>query len=258
MAEGDDTMIIRREALTAALAATTDDDTRYYLSGVQVVPGATPRAVATNGHVLLVVDDEHPHKDEDYPIIVGAPWHGDPPAPLVIPSDIVRAMIATTPKKTTIPILRAIQVSRNGSEQSVTVAATDLQAPRVATLDTTADDRKFPSYHRVLPAADRPSVSVCLAVDVLETLIKAAKAISQTGKNVHTPTIRFSLPTGKQHRDVVTIPGTPAVDATETTPAIAAVEPREAVGDVTGCVGIMITNPGDGFSIIGAAMPSRP
>lgn len=248
-------MLIRRDALTAALAATGTDVSHYCLNSVQCEPGAVPRVVATDGHVLLVVTDAHGYPDRDFPIIPGAPFHGDPLMPVVVPSEILRALIATMPKNTAFPLLKAVQISRNGSEAdtSFTVAATDLQAPRVATINT-QDQPSFPTYAHILPAADRPSVSVSLSVEVLERVIKAAKAIAGSTKRARAQTIRFSLPTGKRDRTTMKVPGTPAVDATATTLAIAAVEPSETLGDVIAAVQIEITG-ADGITIAGVAMP---
>lgn len=188
-------MIIRRETLQAALAATTADNTRYFLNAVQAEP-ATHRVVATNGHILLIATDNHPMDDADFPVIAGAEFHGSPEGRIVLDADICKGMIATMPKKTPIPILKAAQLSVNGSPSTVTLAATDLQAPRVATINT-ADTRQFPAYERVMPTGD--SLPMCLAIDVLEQLIKAAKAVGSKH-------ITFDVPT-KYDKGVMTAVG---------------------------------------------------
>jgi hypothetical protein len=180
-------MIIRRETLAAALAATTADNSRYFLHAVQAEP-ALHRVVATDGFILLIATDRSPMQDEDFPQVPGAPFHGNPEGRIVLDAEICRGMIATMPKKTPIPILKTAQLSVNGSESTVTLAATDLQAPRVATIDTTAAGQ-FPAYERVMPKADREGVKLCMGLPVLESLIKAAKAVG-------VQTITFDVPTG--------------------------------------------------------------
>lgn len=66
-------MIIRRELLQAVLPATSSDNTRYYLKGVQVDP-AKHTATATDGHVLLIATDTAPFPDEDFPAVPGAEY----------------------------------------------------------------------------------------------------------------------------------------------------------------------------------------
>ena len=184
-------MIIRRETLNAVLPATTADDTRYFLDAVLVEP-TRHRAIATDGHIMIIATDNSPLADEDFPAIAGAEFHGDP-APIAIPAAIVRSMIATMPKKSSRPILATVQVGQNGSEETATIAATDLQAPRVATI--AKDDRRFPAYERVMSVA-APSVKVAIAIDVLETLIKSAKAVCGTGKREKKPIVTFEVPIG--------------------------------------------------------------
>jgi DNA polymerase III sliding clamp (beta) subunit (PCNA family) len=202
-------MIIRREMLQAVLPATTSEEKRYFLDGVQAEP-AKHRVVATNGHVLLIATDREPQADADFPIVPSAPFTEDPSSAF-IPSDICKAMIGTMPKKSTIPTLRSAQLSRNGSETTATIAATDLQSPRVATL---SNDQQFPSYDRVLPAADRPEITLSLSVAVLKTLLDAANAISPKGSRrptVHT--ITFGIPVtdaGKIVDTAITIKATSA------------------------------------------------
>lgn len=168
-------MIIRRETLLAALAATTPDDSRYFLQAVRIEPSAD-RVIATDGHVLLIATDRHPQADSDFPSWIE--HHGNPSAPVLVEADTIRALLATLPKRPTITILGSIQVSQNGSEESATLAATDLSAKNVATV--TDSGKQFPRYERVIPTfgEDKPSIRVRLGLPVLETLIKAAKAVS--------------------------------------------------------------------------------
>lgn len=233
-------MIIRKETLLAVLPATTKEDKRYFMDAVRLTPA---QALATNGHVLLIAKEETPQKDEDFPIVPGADFHGDPDQPVVIPTDIIRSMIATMPKSATLPILDTIRVGANGAPGSMLVAATDLQAPRVAVVDMT--DIVFPQFERVLLAEDRPEIGAYIAVDVLETLIKSAKAICGSGRRGRKAVIRFGFPLDANERAGVP---TDAVDASG--------ETIMAPGDVTGRIRIDIAGH-DGLSVSGVAMPCR-
>jgi DNA polymerase III sliding clamp (beta) subunit (PCNA family) len=231
-------MIIRRETLTAALAATTDDDTRYYLSAVQVDP-KQKAVIATNGHVLLVCTDRNPQADEDFPSLPEAPFHGDPENPVLVPTSVVLSMLNTMPKKTPIPILRGCQVGRNGSDETATIAATDLQAKNIATLKD--DERKFPAYERVLPKADRKSIRVVLGIPVLETLIKAAKAVQVDKKGQGAITFDISIDPKDRAKITTNDPETGEVIT--------------VAGEAISQLGITITGPD--VTITGACMPCR-
>jgi DNA polymerase III sliding clamp (beta) subunit (PCNA family) len=187
-------MIIRRETLQAALAATTSDNTRYFLHAVQAEASAN-RVVATNGHILLIATDKSPMKDEDFPNVAGAEFHGSPEGAVLLDADVCKSLIATMPKKTSIPILQTAQLSVNGSPTTLTLAATDLKAPRVAAIDT-KDAGLFPAYDRIMPKADRAGVKLCMAVDVLEQLIKAAKAVSSKHITFDVPTSDADVKSG--------------------------------------------------------------
>jgi hypothetical protein len=186
-------MIIRRELLAAALSAVSPSDTRYALGSIQIEPSG--RVSATDGHVLITAKQYAPSPDADFPNVTGAPYHGDPSDPVLLPSDLAARLIKATPKKSTIPILQCVQVARNGSDHTATITATDLQIPTIANVQTTKhpEGRAFPAIDQVLKqSSDATFITVALAVDVLETMIKAAKAISG-GKA--TPSIQFQIPT---------------------------------------------------------------
>ena len=247
-------MIVRRQTLIAALAATTAEDTRYFLHSIRLEPEHN-RAVATDAHVLLMIEDAHPELDADFPSIPGADFSQEPTPPFCLPADIAKAMIGTTPKKSTIPILSCIRAGRNGDPNKITVAAPDLTAPRVATIhDVGENAQRFPAYDRVIPRADRPEISVLLGVPVLEALIKAAKAINDDTKIP--PVIRFSLPTSAGDREQIKIAAIEATPATETERAIEAQAARIEKGDVNSAVRITIKSH-NGLTITGAAMPCR-
>lgn len=194
-------MIIRREMLLAALAAATSEDKRYFLDGVYAEP-VNHRVVATNGHVLLMATDRHPQDDADFPIVPGAPYSTDP-APILIPSTTAKAMIATMPKKRVLDILQCAQLSANGSEDTATLAATDLAAPRIAVLSRN-DSGTYPQYEHVIPPADRPEIKLAMRVDVLQAIINAAVAVEPTkGKHGTPAVITFGIPKPDADSDVV-------------------------------------------------------
>jgi hypothetical protein len=185
-------MIIRRETINAVLPAVEDDNQgRPALTGVHIEPEQN-RIISTNGFVLLIATDTEPHADPDFPIVPGAPFNGNP-KPITIPADTIRRVLKAIPKRATIPILQGVQVSANGSEDTATIAATDLQVPAIATVKR--DDLPgFPSYDRVLPKADRDELTVILGSNILKTLIKAAEAIHG---NKTPAAITFGFPTNK-------------------------------------------------------------
>ena len=231
-------MIIRKAALQAALAATTSENTRYYLDGCRAEPAAH-RLVATDEHILLIVTDKYPQDDTDFPLVPGAGYTEDP-EPLTIPAAVARKMIGAMPKRPTIPILGGAQLGKGAEDGTATITATDLTAPCTAVLKLDEQGR-FPSYERCLPKPERESVKVVLAVDVLEHLIKAAKAIVDK----RTAHLVFDVPTGKADRETTY---TDAADAEghriEGPP-----------GAVTSAVGVTIE--GDDLRITGCAMPCR-
>ncbi len=191
-------MLIRREVLAAVLPAVTDDDTRYFLSKVQIRPDGEVRA--TNGNIAILASgvDGYRFPDEDFPTIPGAPFHGDPSGSILVDEPTIKRLIGATDKgKRSLPVLRCVQVSRNGSELTSTLSATDLKAPITATI-VSEPTENFPELDRVMPAADKAdTVALVLGVPVLEALLKAAKAID-------TRTIRFDVPTDGKDRAVLT------------------------------------------------------
>src|SRR4029450_3088825 len=178
-------MLIRRETLQAVRPATTTDDTRYFLAGIQILPSGA--CVATDGHVLIKASEPYPLENADFPTVPGMPADTtEPSAPILIASDVAEKLIKATAKRTPIEVLKTIQVMTNGDGSSYAVA-TDLAVPIVVKL-TPDPVRTFPTFERVIPDSDRPTVTIVLGVPVLETLIKSAKAIGATS-------IRFTLPT---------------------------------------------------------------
>jgi hypothetical protein len=221
-------MIIRRAQLQAALAATGKDNSRYYLSAVQADP-SKHSVIATDGNVLLVCTDRRPEQDSEFPSIPGAEFHGEPDKPMCISVDVVQSMLKTMPKRATLPILQSCQLSQaaaggnqNGEAGQYTVAATDLPVRNVARINP-ENQGQFPAWEHLMPKADRPSIVVSLGIPVLESLIKAAKAIDSK-------TITLTLPV---ERD----------------------KAGEPTGTVLTVIGVTITD--TDVAVTGVAMPCR-
>lgn len=227
-------MMIHRRTLSAVLPAVCTDNPNAVHKNVQIDPSGACRA--TDGHIALIATDRHGFRypDEDFPLIPGAPFHGDPKAPIQVDPGTVKRLIGAMPKqgkRTPIAILNAIQVSRTVDDSAATLAATDLTAPIVATIHP--EDRSFPTIERVIPAANKAdTVTVVFAAGLLEKLIAAAKAV-QSSKPMQA--IRFDIPTGAQDRFK---------------------NPDDTPGEVCGPIRVSIT--GEDTEVIGAIMPCRP
>jgi hypothetical protein len=174
-------MIIKRAVLKAALAVTTQNEKGYTLSSIQIRPDGT--VAATNGSAALIVTDREPFTEEDFPRSDGdgggrvAPFTGNPTTPILLEAAQALQLIKIMPTKARIPILAAVQLSTNGAEGGAVCSATDLSAAVVVHVTAEQNGGRFPSLDKVWPAVDRPEVSVCLSVTMLQDLIAAAKAI---------------------------------------------------------------------------------
>lgn len=224
-------MIIRRDTLKAVLPATGSETIRgYALTHVQIEPSG--RVVATNGHILLIATDKRPMADGDFPTAGDVPaFHASPTTPILLERTAADKLIKATGTRTVIPILTAIQVSTNGD--GTTCCATDLASAmtiRIPPADVQSRGA-FPSYERVLPPADQPTLRVAFGADLLLALCKAAKAVKPRGGETG-PVIEFRLP----------LPAPPAEGGDTVPVQYQAV--RSAVGvsiigddiDVTGCL----------------------
>lgn len=176
-------MLIPREVLAACLPATTEFDTRYRLSAVQIEPSG--QCVATDGAILVTAKAVTPTPDTEFPIVAGAPFHGSPDWAVQVPSDQIAKLLKVAPKKTTIPVLQCLQLSRNGSDETATLAATDLETPMIATLRK--GDHTFPNYERILSNSPNDTIELVIGVDILKTLIATAKAVNGRSIRLHVP-----------------------------------------------------------------------
>jgi hypothetical protein len=193
-------MIVRRELLTAAMAATDANDTgRYFGNTIQIRRSGD--VVGTDGHIAVIVRDAHPFDPAEFPIVPGADIHGELAADLVVPVPTCKRLIGATAKgKRALPILSGIQIGRNGSEGVSVLAATDLSVPAVATIQQDPG-QTYPAIDRVVPAADADLVRVTLAVPVLEAMIKACKAVSGS-KALQSVTLQIPKP-GEKDKNVI-------------------------------------------------------
>ena len=225
-------MIIRREVLQAAAAATVEGSA-YYEGVIQVAPDGAVRS--TDGHIALVIREASRFPDNEFPARDVPEYHGDPQEPVLVPVDTVKSLIAAMPKGTgkrrtpTIPILAAVQIGVNGNG-GVYAAATDLHTPRVARLTDGQIEQRYPAIDSMIPPADRQAVRVTFGVDVLQRLIAAAKAIQAGGREA---TITFAIPTERAHQHHVA--GKPT-------------------GSVSSAIRVRMRGP-EGITITGAAMP---
>lgn len=183
-------MLIKRTMLKALLPVVTAEDTRYFLSAIQIRPDG--KAVATDGHVLLIAEDGHPEQDAEFPVKGMPEFQGSPIGPVCVPKAVVEKILGAMPKKCTIPIMGYAQIGT--IEGGAVIRSTDFTAACVIDLPTD-DQQKFPDYARVVPAVDRPELKITLAVNVLKSLIKAVEAIQDGRKSSEGGTITFGLPT---------------------------------------------------------------
>lgn len=256
-------MLIKRQVLSAVLPATTIEDTRYYLTGIQILPDG--RCVATDGHILLVAKDEHQQDDKEFPSKGMPEFLRSPTEPVVVGREIVAKLIAAMPKRGCIPILEYAQLGT--SEGGAVICATDLTAACVVELPAD-EQQQFLDYARVLPKKDRPELTVHLAVEILEKIIKAAKAIQGSSRSSTGGVVAFRVPTEAQYQ------GRIPLDHEFTFNESAMCIDDDTICDHEGCgkskgthrgepdgvvmaaVGIDITS-SEGIEITGCAMPCR-
>lgn len=194
-------MIIRREALAAALELTDSEGRgRYALDSVCVEPSG--RVVATEGRAAIAIVDNSPIPDSDFPLVPGAPFHASPASNVLLTRDVAKRLLAVMPKRNIIPVLGTVQLSTNGTPETVTAAATDLQAPTVATIRQ--GDRDYPTIDRILSSgsarlARDKRVRVGLSVKLLERVLAAVQKArgASRGDTVIELVIPTAEPTGQ-------------------------------------------------------------
>lgn len=184
-------MLLRRELLKTALLATTNDETRYVLSAVQVQPDGSVRA--TDGHILVYARDPHPQEDADFPTVAGAQPITAPSAPVLLPADLAKRLLAGMPKKSTVPVLGCVQLGTVNGGGGVQAVSTDLSVPVIADL-TAAQALQFPSTDRVMVTdGQRPAViKLCLSAEMLTRLAQIAR---EAGRAKGTNVVALEIPT---------------------------------------------------------------
>jgi hypothetical protein len=189
-------MLIKREVLESVLPACTSDDSRYYLTAVQIQPDGTVEA--TDGHIALRAKGKHDCEDADFPIVPGAPELQEIAKPILVGRETVKRLIAGTPKRATIPVLTEIRVGQDGADP--VLLSTDLTVPVIIRVRTD-EQGKFPNLDPVFPK-DRPELHLRLGLNVLEHLCKAMKAAykGEHGGRGREPSIVLYVPTEDQYR----------------------------------------------------------
>ncbi len=229
-------MIIKRTALKAALVATTDERSRYFLHAVRIHPDGTVEA--TDSHMLIRIKDRHPAVDADFPQLPGVgEITGTFKRPILIPADLTERLIAATPKKHTIPILTSIQVGTDKDARRLALA-TDLQVPCVANLEPCNTTQTFPRTDRVMVQdGQRPQmVTLTLSAAMLAALVKIATTL---GRAKSENAVTFEIPTGPEYQDTRQDEGGTQVPT----------------GRITSSVRITMT--GDDCDLEGVIMPCR-
>ena len=189
-------MLIHKDAFKAALAAVDEKDQRgYFLNAVQVVPGEKDdRAVmATNGHILIIARDRagETFADADFPAKGVPPYNGEIDKPILIDAGHVDRLIKAMPKKSPIPVLSCVQITKNGDGAPV-ASSTDLEVPCVVHLPAD-DSRRFPDHKWVMVGSDKPHLKVVLSTEVLKAILNAAAAAHGGRKTLNT--IELQIPT---------------------------------------------------------------
>lgn len=176
------------------------DETRLNLCGVHVT--ADGRTVATNGHLMAVVDAVEV-SPEEYPLLDGV----DPGAavgPVTIPLPAIESVVKALPKRTYMPILEHAVLAPNGGAETVVLASTDLETPQRVSAKRIEG---FPLWEQVVPSSPE-RIAVTLGIPVLEALLKTAKEFAKDAKY-----IRFGL-RGEFEAFTATLTGYPGITFT--------------------------------------------
>jgi hypothetical protein len=158
-------MLIRRQLLKAALHA------------VNITPDG--RVESTNGHLAFVLSDTEPLKIEDFPVVKGVGTKDEPTKATLVRAELVTKLIAAMAKRSPIPVLETVQVTRDEKAKVTMLAATDLEAPMVVQISDDQDGT-FPDLKKVTPKfKEGKTVEVTIGVAVLEALLKAVKEVHE-------------------------------------------------------------------------------
>ena len=174
-------MRIHKSALAAAMAATTNDATRYFPNGVQIAPDPKGdwRVEGTNGAIAVRVTTPK----EEMPACVA-----ETPEPILVPKTAL-----------TTALKAAVRGKGGPPEQEyVTVSTT----PTGAVLDAagkngavavpfTPPEANFPNLDRVMIAPAEDDLILGLTAEMLETLAAVTRALAVGQRE---PSLRIRIP----------------------------------------------------------------
>jgi hypothetical protein len=164
-------MLINKSSLEFASKFVGKDDTRHALRGVRI---ERDRLVATDGHMLAIVNHGAEHKPSDYPAVPGysypdaVDYYANGPEPLnptLVHADSIKVACKAIPamkgRIKHFPVLDnlLIDTERTNLNGTVHAYATDLENPQALTLKKM--DEQFPQYEQVL-LKDEPCYSVAV------------------------------------------------------------------------------------------------
>jgi DNA polymerase III sliding clamp (beta) subunit (PCNA family) len=184
------TMLLQKSDFCVRHAACRDVS-RYNLHGVRIEPqegDERARLVATDGHMLLMLDTVMPPSDE-YPVlpdVEGA--HRPVLEPHTVPLDTVNAIVKALPKcRTSMPVLSRTLVdgglANDGTEQRLRFHITDLETH--VPIMCREIEGEYPAYDQILPK-DEPVATVTLDARLLGSILKAVSEL-----RTHTLTIEL-------------------------------------------------------------------
>lgn len=153
------TLTLNAAIPAALLHAMAKKDVRYYLQGLYLEPSnGTVRAVATDGHVLMVATDAY------------SKWQGDE-TPVIVPRDAIEW---------------AVKNSKAGNKAGSMIVRIDdgkaeVVASNGASMVATLTDGKFPDWKSVVPSGPLSGDEPFIACQYLERISRAGAALARFG-----------------------------------------------------------------------------
>ena len=175
-------MLIHPKVITALSTVTDKHDERYMLAGIKIEDSG--ELIATNGHALLHAASGSLTSPAEYP---------DEGAAVQVNANVpAAALLAAGKRVAKHGALCNVQVAPNGTPgASVVLTTCDAElATTTATIEHT--DATFPAWRNVLEPVQTgaaPVLTVTIARGILESLVKASKAIGP----VRDPAISFTF-----------------------------------------------------------------
>ena len=186
------------QALTA-----TAHDTRYYLDAVQI-DGAIVRA--TNGSLLVEIQDPHPFDQGDFPISQGIGEKlGKIERPILVSRENAVRLIAGTAKKDTIPVLTAVAFGTD--QEGVPYGqSTDLSGV-VSTSLANEQEQTFPATEKVMVRKGQREIVIALRLSakMLADLAAIATTIGRksTKNTENLNVVTLEIPVGAEYQGTV-------------------------------------------------------